>query len=76
MTAVELRTLVYGLAAFLISAVLLTLLGFGGAAGNTTGLLFWTLLGVLAIAFTVARLRSGDEEVVRLARRLRDRDRR
>lgn len=73
--AVGLQTLIAGLVAFLIAAVLLTLLGFGGASGNATGLLFWTLLAVLAIALTYSRLHGGAEPV-RLRRRARDRDRR
>jgi hypothetical protein len=71
---VEIRNLIYGLAVFLISAVALTLLGIGGAAGNATGLLFWVLLVVLGIAFALSRVRSNDEDVERLARRVRHRD--
>lgn len=71
----EFRTLVIGLAAFLLSAVALTLLGFGGAAGNANGLLFWVLLVVLAVALGLIWRRSDDEDIVRLSRRTRDRDR-
>ncbi len=69
---VELRTLAYGLAAFLISAVVLTLLGDG--AGNTTGLLFWAVVAILAIAYAVSRFRNGEHEAVRVARWLKHRD--
>lgn len=72
--AVELRTSVIVLAAFLIVAVVLTVLGFGGAAGNASGLLFWFLLAVLAIAFSFGRLRSTDEDVVSLTQRSRKRE--
>ena len=61
----ELRTLAYGLAAFLISA---------DAAGNTTGLLFWALLASLAMAYAVSRFRNGEHEPVRVARWLKHRD--
>ena len=64
-----------GLVAFLVAAILLTLLGFGGASGNATGLLFWTLLAVLAVALTIARW-QGSEDAVKLARKARDRGRR
>jgi flagellar biogenesis protein FliO len=74
MVIMELRTLAYGLAAFLISAVLMTLLGLGDAAGNTTGLLFWALLAILAIAYAVSRFRNGEHEPVRVARWLKHRD--
>lgn len=63
-----------GLVAFLVAATLLTLLGFGGASGNATGLLFWTLLAVLAVALTYARWHSS-EDTVRLARKARTRGR-
>ena len=69
---VEFSSWVMGLAAFLVATVALTLLGVGGAAGNATGLLFWMLLVVLAIAFVMSR-RSGEEEVVRIVRRIRHR---
>lgn len=72
----EIRNLLYGLVVFLVSAVSLTLLGIGGAAGNTTGLLFWILLIVLGVAFVLSRTHSGDEDAVRLARKpTKDRDR-
>ncbi len=70
----DFRTLAFGLAAFLISAVLLTLVGFGDAAGNSTGLLFWALLAILAIAYALARFRNGEDEAVRVARWRKDRD--
>jgi hypothetical protein len=73
---VEIRTLLYGLAAFLILVVALTLIGIGGAAGNATGLLFWVLLVVLGLAYALSRVYSGDEGVVRVTRRARNRDRR
>lgn len=72
----ELRTLIYGLAIFLVSAVAVTLLGFGGAAGNASGLLFWVVLVVLGIAFGLSRVSTSEEGVLRLARRARNRDRR
>lgn len=72
--AVGLRTLVVGLVAFLVAAVLLTLLGLGGASGNANGLLFWTLLAVLAVALTYARWHK--QEAVRLTRRIKHPDRR
>lgn len=74
--AVELRVLITGLTIFLVATVVLTLLGLGGAAGNGAGLLFWMLLAVLAVALVLSLMRSRDEEVVRLSRRVRDHERR
>ncbi len=73
---VDLSKWLWGLAAFLILAVALTLLGAGGAAGNATGILFWALLVVLAVSFVLSWWRTGEEESVRVARRIRTRDRR
>lgn len=70
----EFGTLILGLAAFLLSAIALTLLGFGGAAGNATGLLFWALLVVLVVALALSWRRNHDDEIARLTRRVRDRD--
>jgi len=72
--AVEIGVLILGLAAFLLSAIAITLLGFGGAAGNVTGLIFWVLLLVLVIALALSRWRTDEDEVVSVTRRTRDRD--
>ena len=72
--AVEFGTLILGLAGFLISAVVITLLGFGGAAGNAAGLVFWALLVVLVVALALSWRRTEDDQVVRLTRRTRNRD--
>lgn len=70
---VELNTLAIGLATFLVSAVLMTLLGFGGATGNNAGLLFWVVIAALPVAYLVALSRRGDEsEAVKLTRRWSD----
>ncbi|MCL4764844.1 MAG: hypothetical protein KJZ80_01245 [Hyphomicrobiaceae bacterium] len=65
-----------GLTVFLVAAIVLTLLGLGGAAGNGAGLLFWMLLAVLAVALVLSLRRGGDEEVVRLSSRMKDHERR
>jgi uncharacterized membrane protein YtjA (UPF0391 family) len=61
--AVGPRRLFAGLVAFLVAVILLTLLGFGGATGNATGLLFWSLVVVLVVALTYARLQNRELEV-------------
>lgn len=54
-------SLAFGLAAFLVGAVLLTLLGLGEASGNAAGLLFWMLLAVLAVAYRLSSTANHEE---------------
>ena len=59
----------------LIAAIAVALLGLGGEGGNGAGLLFWSLLAVIAIFGGLTLRRGGDEKVTNASRRTTNHER-